>query len=147
MKSDNEKAFISWYIDNNNIKTDSYRSVKEAIYAAESLLNYNYYICLTESEADETAKNYILETVWAFKKSFLDAHSSAISKTSEKAFTAIQDLCEGANELILNSIDNVEDFVQDAISTDGRGHFISVYDSTENESVYNGTMYYIYRLS
>lgn len=42
------------------------------------------------------------------------------------------------------SID-VDEAVQDAIDTDGRGRFLSGYDGEENEEEVNGTMYFIYR--
>ena len=55
--------------------------------------------------------------------------------------------CEGANDAILALIKKtdggLDGFVEDAISADGRGHFLSSYDGDENEE--NG--FYIYRTS
>ena len=39
------------------------------------------------------------------------------------------------------NIEDFDDFIDDAVSSDGRGHFISRYDGDENEQ--DG--YYIYR--
>ena len=36
-------------------------------------------------------------------------------------------------------------FVQDAVSSDGRGHFLSGYDGAENEEKVDGVWYFIYR--
>lgn len=101
------------------------------------------YLVLTDEEADQKAKEYILDSVWAFNKSFLDSHSEAISELDEKSFRVIQEACEGANKAILCMIDDKDHFVSDAIMSDGRGHFMSSYDGEENEQ--DG--FYIYRIN
>ena len=101
------------------------------------------YLVLTDEEAEEKTKENILDSIWAFNKSFLDSHSEAISEIDEKTFAVIQERCESVNKAILSMIDDKEDFVSDAISCDGRGHFLSVYDGVENEQ--DG--YYIYRIN
>jgi hypothetical protein len=101
------------------------------------------YLVLTEIEADEKARDYILESVWAFNKSFLDSHSEAISELDDKTFSIIQERCESANKAILAMIDDVDHFVKDAIMCDGRGHFLSQYDGEENEQ----GEFFIYRIN
>ncbi len=103
------------------------------------------YLVLTDSEADEKAKEQILESVWAFNKSFLDCHSEAISELDEKSFSVIQEACEGANKAILAMIDDKERFINDAIACDGRGHFLSQYDGEENEVKIGEEYYFIYQ--
>lgn len=103
----------------------------------------NEYLVLTNGEADEKAKEYILDTVWAFNKSFLDGHSEAISEIDDKTFAVLQERCESVNKAILAMIDDKDYFVEDAISSDGRGHFLSSYDGEEHEQ--DG--YYIYRVN
>ena len=44
-------------------------------------------------------------------------------------------------------IPDMDEFVDDAICQDGRGHFISHYDGKENEYKVNGKMFYVYRLN
>lgn len=109
------------------------------------------YMILTDEEADERAKEYIKETVWAFNKSFLDAHSEAIAEMDTEVFSKIQAMCESANKTILRLIDDVDHFIDDAILSDGRGHFMSSYDGEENEvSVNDGktvVSFYIYRVN
>lgn len=101
------------------------------------------YLVLTDKEADEKAEQDILDSAWAFNKSFLDCHSKAISEIDEKTFQVLQERCESSNKAILVMIDNIDDFVEDAISSDGRGHFLSGYDGEENEQ----DEYYIYRIN
>ena len=49
--------------------------------------------------------------------------------------------CENLNGLVYALIDNLNEFIEDAVDADGRGHFLSWYDGYENEE--NG--FYIYR--
>jgi hypothetical protein len=53
--------------------------------------------------------------------------------------------CEGANDAILALIEKtdggLDGFVEEAISADGRGHFLSSYDGNENHE----SGFYIYR--
>lgn len=101
------------------------------------------YLVLTDEEAEEKAKEYILDSAWAFNKSFLNAQSEAIAEMDDETFRVIQERCESANKAILAMIDDKDSFVNDAIASDGRGHFLSGYDGEENEQ--NG--YYIYRIN
>ena len=115
--------------------------------AAQAIEN-NDYLVLTDEEATERATEEIEQSLWAFNKSFLDGHSEAISEIPDKDFEAMQcNLCESFNKAVRAMIDDFEHFVEDAISCDGRGHFISHYDGEENEEKINQTYYYIYRLN
>lgn len=93
--------------------------------------NGGEYLVLTDDEADERAAEYIKESLWAFNPGFLAQHSSA----PEEAFQAIADngKCEDNNNTIEQMIDDIQDFIEDAISEDGRGHFMSSYDGDEIE--------------
>ena len=42
-------------------------------------------------------------------------------------------------------IKDFDDFVSDAISSDGRGHFVANYDHDESIEEVNNTQYFIYR--
>jgi hypothetical protein len=101
--------------------------------------NYGVY---TDEEADEKAAEYIKESVWAFNADFICGYGSPLSPMV-KAYQEKE--CEGANDAILELITDLDDFVQRAISADGRGHFLSSYDGEENEETVNGETYYIYR--
>lgn len=99
------------------------------------------YLVLTDEEADEKAKEYISESCWAFNKSFLNSHSEAINEIDEKAWMKFVEGCESMNKAVKCMIYDFDHFVEDAISCDGRGHFLSGYDGEENES----EGFYIYR--
>ena len=98
------------------------------------------YLVVTDGEAYELAEEYIKESLWAFRPSFLAEHS----KVSEDIFQALQEKCyEDANEMILNSIIDIDDLVYSAIMEDGIGHFLNSYDG-EEESLND---LYIYRIN
>jgi len=114
---------------NGNDNSDTFKSGREE------------YLVLTDNEADEMAREYILNSIWAFNPSFLAAH--AREGISEDIFKAIQDnnCCEDNNKAIAALIEDLNHFVEDAIRADGRGHFLGNYDGEENES----GDFYIYR--
>ena len=95
------------------------------------------YMVLTEDEADDKVKEYIKETVWAFNPTFIADHSFIDQIVIEK----LQEACESANEALLKLIKNFDDFVEDAVRADGRGHFLAGYDGNENEQ----GDFYLYR--
>ena len=64
-----------------------------------------------------------------------------------KAISALQEACKGCNEDIQSLIDDMDEFVEDAVSSDGRGTFLSSYDSEEVEVVVDGEYFYAYRLN
>ena len=101
------------------------------------------YLVLTDDEADEKAKDYIKDSAWAFNSSFLASHSKG--DVDEEVFKCLSEKCESSNDAILSLIKDVDHFVDDAISSDGRGHFMSTYDGCENEEEINKNTYYIYR--
>lgn len=97
------------------------------------------YLVLTDREADKKAHEYILDSLWAFNADFIFAHSDAFVNLSDweqeqaiKSLTEMQGkLCESTNGLVRCLIADIEEFVDDAIVADGRGHFISSYDGVE----------------
>lgn len=108
------------------------------------------YLVLTDKEADEKAREEIEETLWAFNADFILRHTSTYDEMgcyefeqAEKALRRAQEeCCESLNGLVKALIEDMDDFVEDAIMSDGRGHFIAGYDGYENEQ----NNYYIYRV-
>lgn len=97
-----------------------------------------------DEQADEACYEYIKNSVWAFRASFIASECNL--PDSEKMIEAAQEKCELANDGILAMIKGtcgLSSFVESAIAADGRGHFLSSYDSEENEV--DG--FYIYRLN
>ena len=89
-------------------------------------------------------KNQLQQKVVEFIKNadlYMDnfEYNAAIESLQE----AQEHSCESLNGLVYALIDDIDEFIQDAINADGRGHFISYYDGEENEE--NGL--YIYRLN
>lgn len=111
------------------------------------------YLVLTDMEADDRAREDIERSLWAFQPSFILSHCSTYERMSNWEYDAAKEalekiqghFCEGINELIRAMIEDMDEFVEDAICDDGRGHFISMYDGRENEEEVNGVTYYIYR--
>jgi hypothetical protein len=101
------------------------------------------YLVLTESEADEMAWDCILDSVWAFNADFLIGHMELPYDAIPMIESFSRNKCESANDTFLAMIKDKDSFVRDAISADGRGHFINTYDGEENEE----GEYLIYRMS
>lgn len=116
--------------------------IKEALedYDNETMYSVNgeELVILFDDEADEQCEQYILESLWAFNADFIahHVHENRIDDYNELVISikTIQERCEGANSAIKAMIDDLEHFVQDAISADGRVHFISHYDGEEYEA-------------
>jgi hypothetical protein len=90
------------------------------------------YLILTDDEADARANDSIRESAWAFNASFLVDYLP--EGVGEEVVEALQPQSEGANDAILAMIgERFDDFASDAISADGRGHFLSGYDGEEIE--------------
>ena len=103
------------------------------------------FLVLTDEEADAKAYSEIEESLWAFNADFIIDMCGFSG--GEKSLIAMQrESCEDCNEFIKAMIEGtctLDTFVQSAIETDGRGHFISMYDGEENEQ----DEYFIYRVN
>ena len=101
------------------------------------------YLVLTDSEADDRAADDIKQSLWAFNTSFIMSHTELPDEASEMVLMFQERNCESANDTIEALITDLDSFIEDAISADGRGHFISRYDGNEGES----GEYFIYRIN
>lgn len=118
----------------------------------EEAISNEDWIILEDEEADIMAREQIESSLWAFNYSFLVKHSNVIAKIPEDIFKImVERMCEDANEIVLALIDNLNDFIEDTINTDGRGHFIASYDFIEYEVEIDiddsKKVYYAYRLN
>ena len=105
---------------------------------AQSLIDHEDYLVLTDDEADEKVREEILNSIWAFNSNFIASHSELDAET----IRIIQDAkYEDANEPLKRLINDLDHFIEDAVSSDGRGHFLASYDGHENEE----GQFYIYR--
>ena len=115
--------------------------------AAEELEQENYLV-LTDEEADKKAADYIKDSLWAFNADFIIEHCANYDSMDcyefDAACEALREAqnksCESLNGLCRALIADIDEFVEDAIYSDGRGHFIAFYDGKENEQ--NGLFIY-----
>ena len=104
------------------------------------------YLILTKKEANKEAALKIKEYLWAFNYEFISNYFKV--EINKHTYNKLRELYEDANEILLILIgNNIKKLIQDAISYNGRGHFISYYDGQEEEVSYNGKYFYIYRLN
>lgn len=132
--------------------------IKQAEWANDpNRLVTNYgeeWLILTDEEAEEMARDYIIKMLWSFRTDFLMDHMDAVDSLNtrerevfKKSLEKIQcDLCEGANPIVSALVsDNIENLIDEAIEADGRGCFIGFYNGSEDSIEYDGVDYYIYR--
>ena len=90
---------------------------------------------------DELTREEIEDSLWAFDPDFVVRHMPNFGKLTKKqesdligALGQIQgSLCENCNPLFAAIIEDMDDFVDDAIESDGRAHFLARYDDVEVE--------------
>ena len=132
---------IEAYTESTVIKNDSQRFEME---------DGSEWLVLDEIEADELTREEIEDSLWAFNPDFIVRHMPNLGKLTKKqesdligALGQIQSLCEDCNPLFAAIIEDMDDFVEDAIESDGRAHFLARYDDVEVE-LENGL--YAYRI-
>jgi hypothetical protein len=103
----------------------------------------------SDVEAQKAVSEYIKQSLWAFNASFILCHSkTGYNPELENCLKQMQGkLCESANSLVEALIEDLDEFIEDAIGADGRGHFLSSYDGNEEEIKVNNEYYYGYRLN
>lgn len=133
------------FLGANNVKIETEDNL--LFFASEG---EEYYVC-TEEEADSLAKQEIMGSLWAFNPNFIIEHTKIYNdltiRETEILAKNISEMtykmCENANRIVEAFIEDIDEFIEDAINEDGRGHFIAMYDGIEHEQ--DG--YYIYQIS
>jgi len=82
-----------------------------------------------EEEANKAARPAVEDSICYFRPDFLAAHSDV----PEEVFVFLASKCFDNNEAYKSMIYDVDDFIDDAIDADGRGHFLNTYNSKEYE--------------
>jgi len=124
------------------VKADFIRAMDEQNEDVEGSWDWRI---LDQDGVESTTKEYIEESVWAFNPDFLAAETGI----DTEAFSSIQDMCEGANPAIKSMIEatcGMDHFIEEAVLSDGYGHFLSSYDGEEYEFVSGDTRYFAYRV-
>lgn len=102
------------------------------------------YLVLTDDEAQVALKERIADDLWAFTPEFLET----MTEIDAEVFRVLQEKCESSNYAVRSLVDKtcgLDDFVEQAVAYDGRGHFLNGYDGDENEVTIGGETYYLYR--
>lgn len=108
------------------------------------ILGDDHCVALNYDEVEIAVKEYIKDSIWCFTDWFICDHCS--SDISLKSIQKIQELYEDANEIILELINDLDEFVLDAIGLDGVGHFLASYDGEEIEIEVDKKLIYLYRI-
>lgn len=95
-----------------------------------------------DEQCQNAVKDNIEQSIWAFETWFIEKHTDL----SGKEIDHLKDLYEDGNNMLLEFIKDINDFVKEAVRYDGRGHFLGDYDGNEYEYEINGEYYYLYRL-
>ncbi len=101
------------------------------------------YRVLTSDEADAACAEYIVGSLWEFNVDFLAGETGINSIV----FEALRKHVEDSNSAIRSIIDDscgIAEFVDSAISAEGRGRFLAHYDCHETKA---GNDWYIYRVN
>lgn len=116
--NDNETrvAAIAKYCD---IRPDEVEEVGDNLFIADD----QEYLILTEMEAYERAGEQVRETVGYFEPWFIADHVATDSDIED--IEAIQQQCSDVNGIITRLINDMDEFIDDAIYNDGIGHFIA----------------------
>ncbi len=108
------------------------------------------WLVLTDKQANQAAHAVVADGLWAFRPSFLAERCDL----PEEVFKAIADnnKYESNNDTIRKLVDKLcpqgfYGFAEAAINADGRGNFLSVYDSEECEITISGRTFYLYRVN
>ena len=132
---------IEAYTESTVIKNDGQRFEME---------DGSEWLVLTDEEADKLTREEIEDSLWAFNPKFIVDHMENKSLSDwerSHCVDAISEIqkrhCEGINPLVRALIADMDDFVYDAIASDGRGCFLARYDDVEVE-LENGL--YAYRI-
>ena len=95
----------------------------------------------SDSEADAAVAENIKDTIWAFNAEFL----ADFTDLPVEMFQVSQKMCEQANDGFLKCVERspggLAAFVSQAVSADGRGHFLNIYNGDEDEA----GNFYVYR--
>ena len=128
MKDEQIESLAKWA----KIETEDIEELDYDHYGLKVLEIDGYeYAIGTYEDVKIAAYEYIKNSVWAFNSWFIADHTTADIDTD--IIEMIQEKCENGNDAFLRLIDDLDEFVDDAISADGLGHFMATYDSDEIE--------------
>jgi hypothetical protein len=105
------------------------------------------YLIVDDDTADTYAREHIEDTLWAYRPSFLSGETGiAVCVYEAIAGNERYDENNEALKVLIEGTCGMDDFVDSAISADGRGQYLSPYNGEEIELDIYGETYYAYRL-
>ena len=113
------------------------------------LADGEYAIALSDEIANNTAKEYIEEHLWALNSDILEK----LTGIPHEMFSAVQEArCESSNDAIRTCVDatcGIDSVVEDILENDSRGCYLSTYDSKEIEHYFknDAEAIYLYRIN
>ena len=113
------------------------------------LANGDYAVALSDESANNSAKEYIEEHLWAFDSNTLEE----LTGIPHEMFSAVQEArCESSNDAIricVNATCGIESFANYILENDGRGGYLSIYNSEEIEHYFedDSEAIYLYRIN
>lgn len=130
MNTKQKKAALAKYL---NVHSDDIEVTSWGTYS----FGEQEYRVLTDRQAGEACKQEILDSLWAFNWDFINDYLIVVIPKS--AWDKLVEQCQGANPVIAALLTRKKQnkLVVDAISADGRGHFLSYYDGKEIELASN----------
>jgi len=104
-----------------------------------------YLICSDEM-ADQLVKGEILSNLWAFRADFLAGETGLPSEAFACMQEKMSENCNEAVRALVKSTCGEDSLVDAAVSADGRGHFLTQYDSEEISYITkSGKQVFLYR--
>jgi|TARA_R100001530_G_scaffold4252_2_gene5847 hypothetical protein len=143
-----QRAALRNWLRENDYPETAHSDIEASAWNDDELFDANghEYLVLTDKQADQRAADDIRECLWAFNYDFVAGHSKAAAAIDEDSYQKMQSVqCENFNVFVEAIIDDMKHFIDDAISADGRGHFLSTYDGEEHEAKANGKTFFIYQ--
>lgn len=129
--------------DQDDLKKENYDHYGLEVFS----LGREEYAIGTDEEAQNACEENIKDSAWAFRSSFICEFCNLPNELEEALETIQSNKCESANDAILALIQKadggLQGFTECAISSDGRGHFLSPYDGEEKEE----SGFFIYRIN
>lgn len=129
------------------VLTDSEADDATKEYIEEIIWAFNTDFLLGQMTIEDVNKYYGLEDSYYDEEEDVEIGDAdevfymGMGMTLEEWIKEKQGEYENGNQELLRLIDDIDEFVEEAIRWDGRGHFLATYDHNENEE----GDYYIYR--
>lgn len=97
---------------------------------------YSFYIG-SDAEAEKLTDEYLRKNLSILGADFICEHSKELEKGGERAERAVEKMLETLGEdaelLVGSMIDDIDQFVEDAIGLNGYGYYLAGYDSKDHE--------------